>query len=129
MTTPIENLRAARALISDSEKWGQNYYALDLDGNPLDRFRLGPDAASNVSCACALGALLLVGVKEHEFLSSWEVRALAAAVPRPSLRDPTAISSYSVWSYNDDDDATTHADVLAMFDRAIASLEAETCRP
>jgi len=93
MTTVKDNLIAARALIDTPERW--------IKGES----RIG-------DCFCALGAIGVVsGPGAEPGLWNGCHEALAHAVPNGDLY---------VARFNDDPD-TTHADILALFDRAIAA--------
>lgn len=92
-----ENLIAARALIDTPEKWVK-------------------DAHEKDGCYCAMGAIGAVLPRNyHGWVSDTaQYRALAAAVP--------AEFHGNVPNFNDHP-ATTHADIMALFDRAIAAQE------
>jgi hypothetical protein len=94
----VDQLRAARALISDPAKWTQGTIARDWTGK-------GTTAdAVDAFCWCAVGALEKVASNAQPF------RALKWAMP----------SGYrSIVSFND---THTHAEVLALFDKAIGTL-------
>lgn len=100
MTTVKDNLIAARALIDTPEKWIR-------------------DRIENAGCFCAMGAIAEAtrtqrgGVWTSE---TAEYAALRDALPEGGTR--------SVPTYNDNR-STTHADIMALFDRAI---EAETTK-
>ena len=101
--TPLETLKAARDLISDPARWTQNVSARDSMGRPTC------PSASEAVCWCALGAL----GKASRFNSDhvFEVRKLLLKQLGGSV----------VFIFND---TRTHAEVLALFDAAIAELEA-----
>lgn len=97
MATVKENLIAAKALIDTPEKWGKEEYLDKLSG-----------------CMCAYGA---IGVTLNT--TSWltaedsaEASALEDALDECWGRNVAA--------FNDAPD-TTHADIMALFDRAIAA--------
>jgi len=98
--TAHEALVAARELIADERNWIKEDYNRVVDGR---------------QCYCADGALLAARrapLLEEDFLDlpySLARRALSSASPIGTIID-----------YNDAPE-TTHADVLAMFDRAIAA--------
>ena len=100
--TPHEALKAARALIADERNWIKGEYDREVEGR---------------TCYCADGALMFatdgVGVplegEGNWFAYEGARRALAAHAPR---------TAHGVINFNDAPD-TTHADVLAMFDKAI----------
>jgi hypothetical protein len=106
-----ELLIAARSLIETPEKWTQGVGARSVFGD--QRSALSPEAV----CFCADGALYRAG--EPDFggpIYNLAVRALnRSLVGEGSPYDP-----YNYIEFNDAGD-TTHADVLAMFDRAISA--------
>lgn len=99
MTSVRENLIAARALIDTPEKWTQG------------SLRIG-------DCLCAMGAVQAVLPKNYHGLISdtAQFKALQNALPDGF--------KWSVPSFNDAR-STTHADIMALFDRAISSLDEE----
>ncbi len=100
--TPLETLKAARQLITDPAKWTQGEYARDADGNEVRAW------SEDAACFCAYGAIQRVtGVEDNEadfFL----------------MRACTKKFEVEVIHLND---THTHAEVLALFDAAIAELE------
>lgn len=88
-----DDLVAAKALIDTPEKWGKGNY--DKDG-----------------CMCAMGALMAVTAA-----SSWAVIGTPIHV---ALTQALPDGQFAVVPFNDEDE-TTHADVMALFDRAIAA--------
>lgn len=97
-----DQLKAAKALIDTPEKWTKGAFARDRDGD--DVYETDGDTAV---CWCAVGAInKAFGC--HAGLTV--VQALYAALPA---------DFQLVASFNDHPD-TTHADVMALFDRAIA---------
>lgn len=103
--SPLDVLRGARELLSDPARWTKGVNARDAAGERVGI--LSVDAA----CWCMWGALDKV-----RGTSGWDdaVEALRAAVGGAPV---------SCWN---DAPARTHAEVLAAFDRAIASLEAQS---
>ena len=100
MASVKENLIAAKALIDTPAKWVRGDYRDTVTG-----------------CMCAIGSVarameLSPGKVEA---STFEGKALALALPEGWERDTVAIVEFN------DDPTTTHADVMAMFDRAIAA--------
>lgn len=96
MASVKENLIAARALIDTPEKWGKGSFRA-VDG-----------------CLCAVGAL---GVATTGNAHDWSASAYNA------LYDALPETAYAgVPSYNDNPN-TTHAEIMALFDRAIAAQE------
>ena len=113
----LDALRAARALIATPESWTKNALARDSAGN--DRALRDPEA-----CAfCAMGAVLRVLADEyenHRTLAAVQIEhAVMHALSREIQLSFLAPTNHSrVAAYND---GSTHAEVLALFDRAIAS--------
>ncbi len=99
MATVKENLIAARALIDTPEKWGK-----------------GPDR----DCFCAVDALTDVAY-ETDFDDA-DHHLLGRFLPVDYAPDPSDWNC-PVAQFNDDP-ATTHADIMALFDRAIAAQDA-----
>lgn len=89
-----ENLIKAKALIADPEKWTKGAF----------EFR---------GCYCALGAL---GMVERGTPAGYSITAMR------SLRKALPPHYYSVPTFNDKP-STTHADIMALFDRAIEASE------
>lgn len=105
----LQVLKDARALISDATRWTRGELYDTYSGR-----------------SCALGAVHRASnpewVGEHVRPADTyteAVAALSAHVPYPWSTTPHA----NVWLFNDDPD-TSHPDVLALFDKAIAKLEA-----
>lgn len=108
MTSTIkEHLIAARALIDTPEKWSK-------------------DIRGGSSCYCAIIATNRIagGMNEAKEAGLW--RALYDALPfvpdQPMIRRGHDWSGVEVGDFNDDP-TTTHADIMALFDRAIAAQE------
>lgn len=101
----LEVLRKARELISKPEHWTRHKYARDVRGLPA------PVHDEAAFCFCALGALRKVNNKHSDFCRPATV--LASALPE-------SITSVSVFN-----DTRTHAEVLALFDKAICMEEAK----
>lgn len=105
MATVKENLIAARALIDTPEKW--------IKGNLQN---------AEETCFCAYGAI----AKVSRTYPNWSVdgfsmeTSLRAALPSTFTPDPNGI--LYVAQFNDHP-STTHADIMALFDRAIAAQE------
>lgn len=100
MATVRENLIAARALIDTPEKWGKGEY----EPRP--------------GCYCMAGAIFAAKGERYdpwELGESPESKAIKQALDEVS-DGPRFWHSYV--EYNDDP-ATTHADVMALFQRAI----------
>ena len=99
----VEILEKARELISDESRWTQGSYAKDEKGEGTLPWR------EEAVCFCALGAIKKAG-NFHDDCS--EPAIFLGRV----LRDDMGL--HSVDEYND---SHSHADVLALFDRAIAA--------
>lgn len=103
MKTALEILKEARAIIATPGKWTKGEFARDKEGNKVGI--CSPDASQ----FCAVGAINRIGRAAGDV--TFARAAFLEAEPA------------GVW-FNDHPN-TTHADVLAAFDRAIAKLEAE----
>jgi hypothetical protein len=113
--TTAETLRKAKALIDDQGKWIRGGLACDSHGHPCEPHN--PDAV----CFCALGALQA---------AIWHVdadRNIAYPAAIIALRDAGAlnagfnVASTALTHFND---SHGHAEVMALFDVAIAQQEA-----
>lgn len=111
--TASEVLRKARALIEKPENWTQGAYARGID-----------DAGQGIKDACSLCAVGSVYAITDDLKASGEpvfrrvLYWLGSALARP--REPP-LDSAEVIAFND---THTHAEVLSLFDRAIAAAEA-----
>ena len=99
--TPLETLKAARQLISDPAKWTNSYYARDSIGIDVS------PSSDKAVCFCSIGAIR----KFSEVLSEAEMFLLGFC----SETHDTYAEEFN--------DTHTHAEVLALFDAAIAELE------
>jgi len=103
MTTPLEALRKARALLENPEHWTTGAFARDINGDMVT-----PSSGYAVAW-CAEGALLVGSI-----YNQGAFKCLAeACTPTPEGGIP---------EYNDD--LTDHPALLAWFDRAIKLAEA-----
>lgn len=105
-TEVIDLLKRARERISAPERWTKGGYAKDAKG-----FSVAPDAPEAV-CWCASGAVKAESPDGDELYDirgalSLHISGITNGIPR----------------FNDAP-STTHADILALFDRTIAELEA-----
>jgi hypothetical protein len=101
--TPLETLKAARQLITDPAKWTQGVSARNKAKKGV--CPLAEDAV----CFCSLGAIRnVVGNDDESFDVAWD-----------ALHDNSPIGLVAAFN-----DTHTHAEVLALFDAAIAELEA-----
>ena len=118
--TPLEILVAARRLIDTPEKWTTDAIARRRDFSPVS-----PNDLDAV-CFCSDGALIraTLGTSKRENGSlRWRdqdyagaVALLNAAVPDRWMNAQWGEIAFIKFN---DDPATTHADVMALFDRAI----------
>lgn len=107
--TTLAALRTGRARLARFGAWTQGEAARDVLGDPTQ--------ARGAECWCAAGAMLGTGDGESEALA-----ALGHALTGRTLRDDEAMCVLAEWN---DESARTHADVLALYDRAIAAVGAE----
>lgn len=110
------DLRNAKAIISDPNKWGRHYYAADEGGDPVDHD--SPEA----TCFCTFGAVMKAVScdEDDEFGIERTVRLFQCeATLEASLPIYDGDRYHTVIGFNDDPD-TTHDDVMALYDRAIA---------
>lgn len=108
MNTVKETLIAARKLIEKPENWTKGAHARDSEGVDV-----WPDDSSSV-CFCASGAVRLASSGS----------ALELFIGQKMLEEclPPSLGYDQIPSFNDAPE-TTHADVLALFDRAIAACD------
>lgn len=99
--TPLEILTGARELLSDRGRWTKRSYARDERG--LGCSSLAKDAV----CWCAAGAILRTAQHDAAIEEAWKLAYDEV---------PNGVNGFM--TYNDRLD-TTHADILALFDRAI----------
>jgi len=104
--TAVDILTAARDLISDRNRWTTGYLARDANG---DRCGVSDGGAS---CWCAEGAVYRASDALRDGSRRLESEALVI------LADAVTYPFGSIPAFND---ATSHADVLALFDRAIST--------
>ncbi len=107
---PAEQLRAAKALIDTPDKWTKGVDAAGPAGKEID------ENSEEAVCFCANGAILYAACEPEHVKTC--AAFLEAAVPARFDPDPSTWDSGFV-QYNDHP-ATTHADIMALFDRAIA---------
>ena len=106
--TPLEILKAARALITDPQRWTRDAYARDALGNRVES--RSPHAvawcASGAICAAAQGVSNNIQDRANE-----------------ALAEQVGVAGVSISAVND---SCGHAYILAAYDRAIAKLEGRT---
>jgi hypothetical protein len=109
--TTLEVLIAGRGYIDEPPKWTKGAYARAASGSEVDVF------SKKAVCYCARGAIEVAARAANTSDYGGAIAALMHAIPRGCrLR---GIPTYQ------DRDETTHADVMAMFDRAIADERAK----
>lgn len=101
----LESLRTGRERVARG--WTQGLYAIDLNGDKVD------PTSEAASCWCAVGAIPRFVRGEH--VHGEAVAALGWAIPVNQCVDVVGFNDLPT---------TTQADILALFDRAIAALEA-----
>lgn len=107
-------LRAAKALIGVPERWTKNKEARDAKGRETSPF------SENAVCWCSAGALMRVTPN-----TSLPVRYRRGAEAMLDSEAPKTRSfSRGPYIAFNDRRTTTHADIMALFDRAIAAAEA-----
>lgn len=104
----VEILKAARAKIAKPENWRKGGYAADAHGRTCSFD--DPEAV----CFCAEGALFSAVRDDSRLNNAYEL--VRAALPTKVTFLP---------AFNDAE-TTAHADILALFDRAIAAAEAQS---
>ncbi len=103
--TTLAVLKAGRALIADEKKWTRDEYALDRYGRSIE-----PHFKRAV-CFCSAGSL--------SHVTGIPIGKIEARNPAWQLLDD---ETQNISEFND---THTHAEVLAAWDRAIASLETQ----
>jgi len=102
--TPLETLKAARDLISDPARWTQGEYARDADGIVIRPW------SKNATCFCAYGAI-------QRFTETEDAVSEADFFLKKTCTEKFQLDVVTL------NDTHTHAEVLALFDAAIAELE------
>jgi hypothetical protein len=92
-----DDLIAARALIDTPEKWVKGKYEVN-------------------GCYCAMGAVSMAVTGSADYDSNWYVNYADKVVAALDNRLPARFPDVAAFN---DDPATTHNDVLQLFDRAI----------
>lgn len=110
MMTVVELLKAGQELISVPERWTQGVAARDANGVPINPRK------EDACCWCSYGALLKVSDDAQLVYSARGFLNRAIGV----LDDPIWPGVYFVKFQ----ESHTHAEVLAMWNRAIALAEA-----
>lgn len=103
-------LRIAKAGIEDPARWCKGVYA-------RDQYGIEVDSRSEHACTwCALGAVRAFADSPD---SSWPFYGAASALNRATPEGYDGVHEFN------DREETTHADIMAVYDRAIATAEAE----
>ena len=114
--TALEILRAARRLLTPEGAWTRGAMARDKDGRPVSH------TDRKAVCWSIYGALLCVA----PVIANRERYLACAALHEQMPARLRALSMFSdAFPIFNEDPHTTHADVLALFDRAIATEEAK----
>ena len=106
--TTLELLQAARRWLIDPDHWGRGAYYLDHTGEACGPWDI------NLSSTCALGAVYQFADRQITSVQDQHFQAMEAL--HQAL--PERWQMAGVMAMNEDA-ATTHADVLALYDRAI----------
>lgn len=104
----VEILRAARERITPEEAWTQ--------GRLSDVVKFGyaaPEEFEGSTCFCAMGALMYEAPDERSFHEAADLFGMAT---RDEVTDARKFADFN--------DSHTHAEVLAVFDKAIELAEA-----
>ena len=117
---PNMNLReilvAVRALIAEEEHWCKQAHAQDVNKHVVGVD--DPEAYSFCLTGAVRRALLDAGI-DDAMESGWVFRALVKCLDGDQLsRSMAAINGFVLTGFND---TATHAEVLALLDKAIAS--------
>lgn len=114
--TALEILKAARELLSDESRWTKEASARTIAGEETDAL------SRKAVCWCMDGAI-------EKAMGGWsscrDEYSKAADALAASTHDGIGVLHRDEFVLFNDDPKTTHADMLAAFDRAIAALEAE----
>lgn len=108
----LKVLEQARSLIADEACWLQKVYAEDEYGH-------GVDPTDTAACAwCATGSIIRAS-------RSYEGDSCHRAYLELAAHLPEDREDYPFWRIANFNDSHTHAEVLFLFDRAIARLRQE----
>lgn len=111
MTTQekIDHLKRARARLAEPGRWGQFHYASDAMGDSVN------PRSPRAQCWCVQGALRLESTGSDWDPANHELR-VTLAIEKPDYH-------HHIPTWNDTH-GRTQADVIGLFDRTIARLEA-----
>lgn len=125
MNKIVTTLEAARKLIEKEENWGRGYYGTDKDGEVLTvdhgmACEFGnPQNEVVPDCFCGMGAACYASPDTDTFLDTGKVlvKAIELVIPGDSrVRRGEGMDGF--YKFNDDE-RTSHAEVLAVYDKAI----------
>lgn len=103
-------LQEIRDYLADPKRWTQTYTARDEQGLPV------PSTEPSAVCCCLIGMVLRVSAGDNEARADITLK-LTTSIP---LDFVNRTELHRIAAYNDDP-ATSHDDILALLDRAIAS--------
>lgn len=115
--TPVEILEKARALIADPKHWTRKALARNSAGQSLTDSEL--DLAT---CFCSVGAIRKISPGCVPTPARGDAGCFLWEAINENVAHDGDKRTIAVWN---DDVKTTHADVLAMFDRAIQMARAK----
>lgn len=119
----LEVLERARALITPPEAWTTKAFARTAKGILFPEGQRVQHSAPEAVCWCAVGACRKAAGVKRLFDENYAASDRAVQALGKQLRPEGWEGSFAdVHSYNDDH---THAEVLALFDRAIAAEKAK----
>lgn len=104
----VNILRSARKLIERPENWTKGTVARDALGFPV------PALSKEAACYCAFGATMVI---------EGPGRITDAPIYLDDAAKVLSAGLHDFVSYFNDDDATKHSDILALFDKAILLAE------
>ena len=111
--TVLELLQNARQLLSDPARWTKGCFARNAEGQAVH------PVLGKAACWCSVGAIRKEFSREHGYTDrSATVSSFLDAHLLLHQLLSSGKHSAGIPSFNDHPD-TTHADVLALFDRAI----------
>lgn len=111
MKRVVEALKQGKSLISKPETWTQGAFARHKDGHPV------PEFSCNAASWCSLGALAKAACADDD-TENYTFNAAATLLRR-------ALKMGAVTDLAKFNDTHTHAEVMAMWDKAIAIAESE----
>lgn len=114
MSTLAQDLRAAKALIDSTEKWTQKVYARDAQGIPVE------DWSQRATCFCSIGAVWRSVLKPSRDGSPDYVFGKAGKMIDALSQ---VVDENRIIHFND---SHTHAEVMEVWDKAIALAEVQS---